>query len=211
MEFDNSFTVPLPPDETWALLRDIERIAPCMPGATLSETVDADTYKGEVSVRLGPVSLTFKGQAKFESVDDAARTARVKADGKDSKGRGGANATVDFTVAPGDEGSLVQIHTNLMLSGPVAQYGRGVGMVKGLADQLIGQFADALKAELAAQTPAKPAAEETAAETVAAAPETSEAPAAPAGQSAAKPISGFSLVFKAIWSAIRGVFGGRSA
>ncbi len=211
MEFDNSFTVPLPPDETWALLRDIERIAPCMPGATLSETVDADTYKGEVSVRLGPVSLTFKGQAKFESVDDAARTARVKADGKDSKGRGGANATVDFTVAPGDEGSLVQIHTNLMLSGPVAQYGRGVGMVKGLADQLIGQFADALKAELAAQTPAEPAAEETAAETVAAAPETSEAPAAPAGQPAAKPISGFSLVFKAIWSAIRGVFGGRSA
>ena len=120
-----------------------------MPGTPLTETVGADSEKGEVSVRLGPV----------------------------------------------------------------AQYGRGVGMVKGLADQLIGQFADALKAELAARTPAEPAAEETAAvaETVAAAPETSEAPAAPAGQPAAKPISGFSLVFKAIWSAIRGLFGGRSA
>ena len=96
MEFGNSFTVPLPPDDTWGLLRDIERIAPCMPGATLIETVDKDTYKGEVSVRLGPVSVTFKGQAKFETVDDVVRSARVKADGKDAKGRGGANATVNF-------------------------------------------------------------------------------------------------------------------
>ena len=147
-------------------------------------------------MRLGPVSLTFKGQAKFESVDDAARTARVKADGKDSKGRGGANATVDFTVEPGDAGSVVQIHTNLMLSGPVAQYGRGVGTVKGLADQLIGQFANPLKAELAAQTPAE-----------AAAPSKSEAPVASAAQPAAKPISGISLLLKAVWAALRSLFG----
>ena len=152
MEFGNSFTVPLPPDETWGLLRDIERIAPCIPGATLIETVDKDTYKGEVSVRLGPVSVTFKGQAKFETVDDVVRSALVKADGKDAKGRGGANATVNFTVAPDEAGSVVDIHTNLMLSGSIAQYGRGVGMIQGLANQLIGQFADALKADLAAQS-----------------------------------------------------------
>lgn len=197
MEFDNSFTVPLPPDETWVLLRDIERIAPCMPGATLTETIDADTYKGEVSVRLGPVSLTFKGQARFESVDDAARTARVKADGKDAKGRGGANATVDFTVAPDEAGSVVDIHTNLMLSGPVAQYGRGAGMIQGLADQLIGQFADALKAELATQ-PAADTDETTAVEAPSTSPE-------------AKPISGFTLMFNALWSAIRRMFGGNPA
>lgn len=197
MEFDNSFTVPLPPDETWVLLRDIERIAPCMPGATLTETVDADTFKGDVTVRLGPVSLTFKGQARFESVDDAARTARVKADGKDSKGRGGANATVDFTVAPDEAGSVVDIHTSLMLSGPVAQYGRGAGMIQGLADQLIGKFADALKAELATQ----PAAAADGAATAESPPATPEA----------KPISGFSLMFKALWSAIRRLFGGNPA
>lgn len=197
MEFDNSFTVPLPPDETWVLLRDIERIAPCMPGATLTETIDADTYKGEVSVRLGPVSLTFKGQARFESVDDAARTARVKADGKDAKGRGGANATVDFTVAPDEAGSVVDIRTNLMLSGPVAQYGRGAGMIQGLADQLIGQFADALKAELATQ-PAADTDETTAVEAPSTSPE-------------AKPISGFTLMFNALWSAIRRMFGGNPA
>ena len=193
MEFDNSFDVPLPPDETWILLRDIERIAPCMPGATLTETVDADTYKGEVSVRLGPVSLIFKGQARFEDVDDAARTARVKADGKDAKGRGGANATVDFTVEPGEAGSIVNIRTNLMLSGSIAQYGRGVGMVQGLANQLIGQFADALKAELAAP----PLAAEMPLES-------EETPIVP---SATKPISGFSLLFKTLWDAIRRLFG----
>lgn len=203
MEFDNSFTVPLPPDETWVLLRDIERIAPCMPGATLTETVDADIYKGEVSVRLGPVGLTFAGQATFEAVDDAARTARVKADGKDSKGRGGANATVDFSVEPGEDGSTVQIHTDLMLSGPVAQYGRGVGMVKILADQLIGQFADALKADLAAAQPVESEAEPTAL--------ASDAEPAPAAAPVAKPISGFSLMFKALWNMIRGLFGGRAA
>ena len=186
MEFGNSFTVPLPPDETWGLLRDIERIAPCMPGATLIETVDKDTYKGEVSVRLGPVSVTFKGQAKFETVDDVVRSALVIADGKDAKGRGGANATVNFTVAPDEAGSVVDIHTNLMLSGSIAQYGRGVGMIQGLANQLIGQFADALKADLAAQSVAV------------------EAPTSPP---AAEPISGFSLVFNMLWDAIRRLFG----
>ena len=186
MEFGNSFTVPLPPDDTWGLLRDIERIAPCMPGATLIETVDKDTYKGEVSVRLGPVSVTFKGQAKFETVDDVVRSALVKADGKDAKGRGGANATVNFTVAPDEAGSVVDIHTNLMLSGSIAQYGRGVGMIQGLANQLIGQFADALKADLAAQSVAV------------------EAPTLPP---AAKPISGISLLLNMLWDAIRRLFG----
>ena len=193
MEFDNRFTVPLPPDETWALLRDIERIAPCMPGATLTEVVDADTYKGEVSVRLGPVSLTFDGQAEFEAVDDAARTARVKADGKDAKGRGGANATVDFRVEPGEAGSDVLIQTNLMLSGSIAQYGRGVGMVQGLAEQLIGQFAEALRADLAAGDA------------------TMESTPKDSGREpigiATKPISGTSMLFKAALRFLLGLFG----
>ncbi len=203
MEFDNSFTVPLPPDETWMLLRDIERVAPCMPGATLTETVGADAYKGEVSVRLGPVSLTFKGQANFEAIDDAARTARVKADGKDSKGRGGANATVDFTVEAGAQGSVVQIHTNLMLSGPVAQYGRGVGMVKALADQLIGQFADALKAELAATSKGEE-------ELVEAASQVELTPDLVSTQrmttSAVKPVAGISLLLNTVWAVVLKIF-----
>ena len=113
MEFDNSFDVPLPPDQAWKTLMDIESIAPCMPGAELTEIVDDKTFKGKVSVRLGPVALTFQGTASFENVDDAAHTASVKAQGSDAKGRGGANANVAFHLEPADAGSTVKIHTDL--------------------------------------------------------------------------------------------------
>ena len=150
MEFDNSFEVPLPPAEAWAVLMDIRRIAPCMPGAELTEVVDEKNYKGKVAVRLGPVALAFAGLVTFEEIDNANRTARVKAQGTDSKGRGGANATSSFRVeaAPGG-GSKVLVHTDLTLSGSVAQYGRGVGMIQTTAAQIMNQFANNLKAQIA--------------------------------------------------------------
>src|SRR5215510_12468655 len=151
MEFDQSFDVPLPPDRAWTVLMDIQRIAPCMPGAELTEVVDPRTYKGKVSVRLGPVALAFAGVVKFESIDPNGRAAKVKAQGTDSKGRGGANAVVDFRVEPTPGGSKVLVHTNLQLSGAVAQYGRGVGVIEATAAQLIGQFANNLRAQLAAR------------------------------------------------------------
>jgi carbon monoxide dehydrogenase subunit G len=92
MEFDNSFEVPLPPAEAWKVLLDIERIAPCMPGAELTEVVSKNNYKGKISVRLGPVALTFAGVVKLEDIDDNQHTARVSAQGTDAKGRGGAQA-----------------------------------------------------------------------------------------------------------------------
>jgi len=92
VEFDNSFEVPLPPAEAWPVLMDIKRIAPCMPGAELTEVVDDKTYKGKIGVRLGPVALTFAGTVRFEEIDNANHRARVKAQGTDAKGRGGANA-----------------------------------------------------------------------------------------------------------------------
>ena len=104
MKFENTFEVPLPPEAAWDVLMDVERIAPCMPGATLTEIVDERTFKGTVAVRLGPVALTFAGDAAFETIDAEARTARVKATGRDPKGRGGASATVDFRLAPSDTG-----------------------------------------------------------------------------------------------------------
>ncbi|MBM3486543.1 MAG: hypothetical protein FJX67_07900, partial [Alphaproteobacteria bacterium] len=139
MEFDNRFEVPVPVDEAWKVLMDIPRIAPCLPGAELTEVVDASTFKGKVSVRLGPVALTFAGTAKIENRDDVNHSARVKAQGADSKGRGGANAEVDFRLVPAGTGSAVLIHTNLNLSGSVAQYGRGVGMIADLSSALIKQ------------------------------------------------------------------------
>ena len=220
MEFDNSFEVPLPPDKAWPVLMDIERIAPCMPGAQLTEVVDKTTYKGNIAVRLGPVALTFAGTVKFEAIDDAARTARVKAQGADAKGRGGANAAASFRLEPTPAGSRVLVHTDLALSGAVAQYGRGVGMIQATAAQLMKQFAENLKAQLAAAaaapTPPAPApsAAATAAPAGAPAPAAPDAPtAAPPGSPpppAAKPISGFSLMARVIWDAIRRLFGGRS-
>ena len=198
MEFDNSFEVPLPPGEAWPLLMDIQRIAPCMPGAQLTEVVDKTTYKGNIAVRLGPVALTFAGLVKFEEIDNANHTARVKAQGTDAKGRGGANAAASFRLEPVPGGSKVLVHTDLSLSGAVAQYGRGVGMIQATASQLMKQFADNLKAQLAASRPAP----------AASAP--SAAPASAAPQPAAKPISGFSLMARVIWDAIKRLFGGRS-
>ncbi len=201
MEFENSFEVPLPPEEAWKVLLDIERIAPCMPGAELTEVVDKETYKGKVSVRLGPVALTFAGQAKFEEIDTAGQKARVRARGNDAKGRGGANALVEFRLEPTAGGTKVVVHTDLTLSGAVAQYGRGVAMVRDLAGQLIGQFATALKAQLGTREAAAPATPSVTGEAAAPAP-----PPAPA----AKPISGFALMLRVLWNALVRLVTGRS-
>lgn len=199
MEFDNSFEVPLPPAQAWDVLMDVKRVAPCMPGAQLTQIVDDRTFKGTVGVRLGPVSLTFAGTAQFENIDPAARTARIKANGTDAKGRGGAQAVVDFGLKEAGAGSTVLVHTNLTLSGSVAQYGRGVGMIQDVANQLIKQFANSLKAELAKrEAPAASAGAPGPAPTAAAAP-----------PPAAKPISGFSLLLRALGSWLARLFGGR--
>src|SRR5215467_5560797 len=187
MEFDNSFEVPLPPAEAWKVLLDIQRIAPCMPGAELTEVVDQNTYKGKIGVRLGPVALTFAGIVKFEQIDDAARTARVAAQGTDAKGRGGANAASVFRLEPAGEGSKVLVHTNLTLSGAVAQYGRGVGIIQATAAQLMKQFAACLKEKLAQERPAASASPP---------PTQPSPPIAPTAAAArtAKPIAGFALM-----------------
>jgi len=194
MEFDNSFDVPLAPELAWAMLMDIPRIAPCMPGAELSEVVDPQNFKGKISVQLGPVALAFAGRIAFDSIDTVRHAARVTAQGSDAKGRGAANATATFRIEPAGLGSKVLIHTNLMLSGAVAQYGRGAGMIQATAAQIIGQFAGNLRAQLAQQ------------------------PVAPAGlvqtatlppPQAARPISGLSLIVRVIWQQIVTLFGGR--
>jgi uncharacterized protein len=208
MEFDNSFEVPLPPAQAWKVLLDIERIAPCMPGAELTEVVGKDTYKGKIGVRLGPVALTFAGIVKFEDIDEATHTARVAAQGTDAKGRGGANATSMFRLEPAGNGSKVLVHTNLTLSGAVAQYGRGVGIIQATAAQLMNQFAKCLKEKLQQQeTPAAAAASPP--REVRSAPSIvpgSPPASAPAPAPPAKPISGFALMAKVIWNAIAGLF-----
>jgi len=190
VEIDNAFEVPVPIGEAWAILTDIEGIAPCMPGAELTEVVDGTSYKGKILVRLGPVALAFNGTARFEEIDEAGYRARVKASGRDSKGRGGADAMVEFHLEPNGNVTKVLIHTDLQLSGSVAQYGRGAGMISALAGQLIGQFADCLKTTLAKREGAGAKLEGA---------ENSSPEPAPA-----RPISAFSLGFRVLWDALRG-------
>jgi carbon monoxide dehydrogenase subunit G len=172
-----------------------------MPGAELLQVVDPQTYKGKVSVRLGPVALAFVGTAKFEEIDEAAHRARVKAQGTDQKGRGGANAVVTFSLEPVPSGTRVNVVTNLNLSGSVAQYGRGTGMIQDVATQLIGQFANSLQAMLV-QEKSTAGAAATPAGTTAGERSRQAAPAA------ATPISGFSLMLRVLWNAVLRLFSG---
>ncbi|WP_299450373.1 SRPBCC family protein [uncultured Pigmentiphaga sp.] len=214
MKFNNRFNVSLPPEQAWPLLMDIERIVPCMPGAELVEIVDDKTFKGKVSVKLGPVALTFLCTAVFEEIDHAAHRARLKAQGSDAKGRGNANAVIAFQLEPAGQGTLVSIDTDLNLFGAVAQYGRGAGMIETLANQIISQFSKNLEGQI----PHLVAAGDPAPAPSAPAP-SGVPPQAPAGDAVpapahrpppapapAKPISGFSLLFSTLWATIRGWF-----
>jgi uncharacterized protein len=213
MDIHNNFEVPLPPDKAWAVLLDIPRIAPCMPGAKLISVDGNDSYTGEVQVRLGPVLLSFRGQAKFTSIDAGNHRATVHAEGRDQKGRGGASADVAFKLVGIPSGTRVEIDTSLSLSGSVAQYGRGAAMISDLANLLIGQFAANLRRELAAseQAEAAPATAATAPAEDAAAPAGqvppagNGAPAAPAREAA--PIQGFRLGLRLLWRQLLRLFG----
>jgi carbon monoxide dehydrogenase subunit G len=125
MELDHSFTVPVPPDRAWGVLLDVERIAPCMPGATVEE-FDGEVVTGRIKVKVGPVSLTYRGTAKFTERDPDARVVVVDASGKETRGAGTASAAVRASLEPSGEGTQVLIHTTMNVTGRPAQFGRGV-------------------------------------------------------------------------------------
>jgi hypothetical protein len=161
-------------------------------------------------VRLGPVALTFAGLVKFDEIDEAHHSARISAQGTDAKGRGGAHATSVFRLEPTANGSKVIVHTNLNLSGAVAQYGRGVGIIQATSAQLMNQFAKALREKFAPSgtLPAgAPAAQATQAPPTQPTP-ASGSPAESVSPSpvGAKPIGGFSLLAKAAWNWFIGLF-----
>jgi carbon monoxide dehydrogenase subunit G len=142
MEMDHSFTVPVPPDQAWDVLLDVKRIAPCMPGATV-DAVDGDIVTGHIKVKVGPVSLTYRGTANFGDRDPAARTILVEASGKETRGAGTASATVRASLEPsGDDATAVTMHTTMNVTGRPAQFGRGV-MVE-VGGKLVEQFAQNL-------------------------------------------------------------------
>jgi uncharacterized protein len=148
MIFENSFVVAAAPDAAWKIILNVPEIAPCLPGANLTEQVDENTYKGNVSVKLGPVALTFNGTAQIVQRDDVEHTATVRANGSDAKGRGSAKAEARFKLLPDSRGTKVQVVTDLTLTGSVAQYGRGASLIQTVAAGLIEQFEQRLNDRL---------------------------------------------------------------
>jgi carbon monoxide dehydrogenase subunit G len=168
MKLEHEFTVPTSIDEAWKVLLDVERVAPCMPGATLL-TVDGDEFTGTVKVKVGPIQVTYKGQAKFTNLDEAAHRAVIEASGKEARGSGTAAATVTAVLTPsGDAATTVAVETELNVTGRPAQFGRGV--MEEVAGKLIGQFANCLAEELGTPS-APPAAAPAAAPTAAPEPQ----------------------------------------
>ncbi len=223
MQFENTFEVPLPPDEAWKVLLDVPRIAPCLPGAELTETLGPDKYKGRAGVKVGPVNLFFAGEAEIIERDDAAHTAKVKARGNDTKGRGQASAMVNFALKPDGAGTRVEVVTDLNMTGAVAQYGRASGLMKEIAGAILSQFADNLRKEIeSSAVTASPAAADAAGASGGSAAEGAKptvagvaqaspnAPAAspvPRPAPAAVPVSAFSILWIALKSWLAGIFG----
>src|SRR3954469_24921040 len=162
MKLEHEFTVPTSVDEAWQVLLDVERVAPCMPGATLT-SVDGDEFTGTVKVKVGPITVTYNGEARFVSKDDATHRAVIEAKGKESRGSGTAGATVTTQLVGEGSTTKVRVETDLNVTGRPAQFGRGV--MSEVAAKLIDQFAKCLEDEInsapspaAAAQPAAPAA-----------------------------------------------------
>ena len=145
MELNNEFRVAVPAAKTWEVLTDVERVAPCIPGAQLL-SVDGDDFTGAVKVKVGPITVSYKGDATFQEKDAAAQRVVIKASGKETRGSGNAAALVTAQLHEDTSGTTVAITTDLTISGKAAQFGRGV--LADVSTNLIGQFARNLEAEL---------------------------------------------------------------
>ena len=186
MEIKNAFEVDAPIEHVWEYLLDVSKVAPCMPGAQLTETIDDSTWKGNVTVRLGPVKMGFGGTVTISERDDAAHHVVLKADGREQRGRGAASALITTDMSEAGSGTKVEFVTDLTITGAAAQYGRG--MIQDISAKLTNEFAECLKANIAAEEAAHgaapapgaaaPAPEPAAAPAAAAAPAPSEAAAA---------------------------------
>ena len=150
MEISDSFRVNRSLDETWKVLLDIERIAPSLPGAELQE-IEGDDYRGVVKIKVGPITAQYKGTAKLAEVDEAAHRLLLDASGRDTRGQGNAKAKIVVTMKEADGGTLVDVNTDLSITGKVAQFGRGV--LADVSSKLMGQFVENLERDVLSEDP----------------------------------------------------------
>ena len=180
MKLEQSFTVEAPVADVWSALIDVERVAPCLPGAEITEAGDDGSYSGSFTVKLGPTTAAYRGTLKLESIDEASRTATMSAKGTDKRGQGGATATIVSTMREEGAATTVDVVTDFTITGRLARFGRS-GMIEDISKRLLRDFASCLQATLADEqaSAAEPAAGAPAAAPAEAAPPADGAP--PAG------------------------------
>ena len=145
MKLENEFVVPASVDDAWKVLLDVERVAPCLPGAEVEKS-EGDAYNGTMTVKIGPITAKYKGTIEIEEADDSAHRAVMKAKARDARGQGGAQATITSTMEASDEGTRVKVETDMRVTGAAAQFGRGV--MQDVSAQMMGRFADCLASEM---------------------------------------------------------------
>jgi uncharacterized protein len=155
MKLENEFTVPAPVERAWEVLLDVERVAPCLPGAAI-EGSEGDAHAGTMTIKIGPITARYRGTVKIEQADEADRRAVMRAQARDSRGQGTAAATITSTMEAVEGGTRVHVETDMRVTGPAAQFGRGV--MQDVSAKLMGRFADCLAEEIAGGAPAPEAA-----------------------------------------------------
>jgi uncharacterized protein len=221
MKLEQSFEVQAPIDRVWAALIDLERVAPCLPGAAITGRDDDGTYHGSFQVKLGPTTANYRGTIAVDAADESAHRATLKARGTDKRGQGGASATIVNTLTEAGGATKVEAVTDFTITGRLAAFGRG-GMIKDISNRLMKDFATCLQSRLAEEPAAAP---ETPGVPPTEPPATAEeprdlhpgggprasAPSAPPpptpAPAPAKPVNGLSLFFGVLWERIRRLFG----
>ena len=220
MKLEQSFSVDAPIDQIWTALIDLEKVAPCLPGAAITGRDEDGTYHGTFQVKLGPTTANYRGTIRIESADAGTHTATLAARGSDKRGQGGASATIVNSLHPTDAGGTrVDAATDFTITGRLASFGRG-GMIQDISNRLMRDFATCLQQRLAAEPAGEMSPEEAAAS--AGADVSGKSPAEVSGESTAPPspatpppastvpqappVKGFSLVLSVLWERIRGLF-----
>jgi uncharacterized protein len=206
VKLEQSFEVRAPLERVWETLIDVERVAPCLPGAEVTEAGEDGTYRGTFSLRLGPTTAAYRGRLNMEEVDEEGRRVVMRASGQDKRGQGSAKATIVSTMHEAGDLTRVDVETDLTITGRLARFGRG-GMIQDISNRLLRDFADCLQQRIEAP----PAGEPTVIDAIAAASPEGAAAAPPAAGGAeapttTKPIGGFSLFFRALLDRLRRAF-----
>jgi carbon monoxide dehydrogenase subunit G len=203
MKLEHSFDVEAPLDRVWARLIDIEKVAPCLPGAEITDASDTGVYEGNFTIKLGPTTASYAGKLQMTEVDEIHHKVTMSANGRDKRGQGSAKAMVSSTMSEAEGTTHVDVVTDFTLTGRLARFGRG-GMIEDVSNKMVGDFVECLRSSLESDSSAVGAAD---GDDAAAA--TGEATAAAEPPTAAQPVRGGRLFFSVLWMRIKRLFGAR--